>query len=103
MSHASIVRVGNAVLQFKYRRARFNGSEVKLTEKENKALETLVRHGGVVPRMTLCAALYSEIGFWPASLRHVDPHICRVRRKLEGSGIHIHAVYRKGYRLVVAD
>ncbi len=102
MSHAQIVRVGDAIFHFGHRRVRFNGSDVKLTEKETKALETLVRRGNVVTRMTLCTALYSETRFWPASLRHVDPHICRARRKLVGSRLLIHAVWKKGYKLVVA-
>jgi two-component system response regulator TctD len=96
-----MVAMGDVILQPLQRRMRVNGRDVKLTEKESTILETLALRDGPATREALCAGMYRETGFRPASLHHVDPHICRLRRKLRGSRVRISSVRSHGYRIEV--
>jgi DNA-binding response OmpR family regulator len=81
------------------RQAWVAGEEISLTPKEYDLLTTLVRLRGVaLHRSRLLELVWGTMFVTP---RTIDVHICRLREKLAGAGLHIDAVWGSGYRLKV--
>jgi DNA-binding response OmpR family regulator len=72
---------------------------VHLRSKEFDLLHTLVQHRGIVLSRNQLLDLAWGYDFY-GDTRTVDVHIGQVRRKLEGSGVHIETVRGIGYKLV---
>lgn len=104
MLQISALAIGDIIFRPMYRRVRIDGAEIKLTEVESYVLEALVLpEGRMASREALCAAMYSHTGFVPISIRHVDRHICNLRRKLhESKRVQIQSVRKLGYKLSVS-
>jgi DNA-binding response OmpR family regulator len=100
MLQRPILALGDVVFQPPYRRMRIGGRDVRLTERETSVLEALALRGAA-SREDLCDAMYRGTDFQPKSAHHVDPHICRLRARLRGSRVCIHAMHKRGFRLVV--
>jgi len=75
------------------------GRPVHLRGKEFDLLHTLVQNRGIVLSRSQLLDLAWGYDFY-GDTRTVDVHIGQVRRKLEGSGVHIETVRGIGYKLV---
>lgn len=94
----SILRVGPAALDTDARVLRMGSREVVLTAKELALLSALARRPGAVwSRESLLATLWRPDE--PVSIRAVDTHVRRLRRKLGRPGQWIETVRSFGYRL----
>jgi DNA-binding response OmpR family regulator len=104
MLHIPELEVGDIVLWPAHRRVYIDGEAVKLTEVESYLLELLAFWADtVLSREMLCGAMYRETGFRPSSPRHVDRHICNLRRKLCASErTRIRSMCNRGYKLAVS-
>ena len=93
------LRAFDVVLDTQERTARKNGGGIELRPREFDLLELLMRNRG--------AALYRDVIFervWgelpdTESLRTVDTHIARLRKKLGWTDKQIETVFKIGYRL----
>ena len=94
----STVNAGNLRFNLTERRAEVDDTPLELTRRELLALEILMRRAGrTVPRSALEEAVYGyddEI-----ASNSLDAHISRLRRKLSGAGVEIHAIRGLGYLL----
>ena len=97
----SSIKVGQLRFNLTARHAEVADEPLDLTRRELLALEILVRRTGrTVARSALEEAVYGyddEI----ASIS-LDAHISRLRRKLSGAGVEIHAIRGLGYLLRAA-
>jgi len=97
----SIVQVGRLQFNLTERHAQVGGVTLDLTRRELLALEILVRRSGrTVARNALEEAVYGydeEI-----ASNTLDSHISRLRGKLSGAGVEIHAIRGLGYLLRAA-
>lgn len=97
----SLVSVGNLKFNLTERIAAVEGRPLDLPRRELLALEVLVRRNGrTVPRGALEEAVYGfddEI-----ASNSLDAHISRLRRKLSGASVEIHAIRGLGYLLKAA-
>ena len=97
----STVNAGNLRFNLTERRAEVDDMPLELTRRELLALEILMRRAGrTVPRSALEEAVYGyddEI-----ASNSLDAHISRLRRKLSGAGVEIHAIRGLGYLLRAA-
>lgn len=97
----STVNAGNLRFNLTERRAEVDDTPLELTRRELLALEILMRRAGrTVPRSALEEAVYGyddEI-----ASNSLDAHISRLRRKLSGAGVEIHAIRGLGYLLRAA-
>jgi DNA-binding response OmpR family regulator len=97
----STVNVGRLRFNLTERHADVGGVPLDLTRRELLALEILVRRAGrTVARSALEEAVYGydeEI-----ASNTLDSHISRVRSKLSGAGVEIHAIRGLGYLLKAA-
>ena len=97
----STVNAGNLRFNLTERRAEVDDVPLDLTRRELLALEILMRRAGrTVPRSALEEAVYGyddEI-----ASNSLDAHISRLRRKLSGAGVEIHAIRGLGYLLRAA-
>ncbi len=95
------VNVGHLRFNLTERQAEVEGEPLDLPRRELLALEILVRRAGrTVSRTALEEAVYGyddEI-----ASNSLDAHISRLRRKLSGSGVEIHAIRGLGYLLRAA-
>ncbi|WP_108398367.1 response regulator transcription factor [Devosia submarina] len=98
---ASLVSVGNLKFNLTERVASVDGVPLDLTRRELLTLEVLVRRNGrTVPRASVEEAVYGyddEI-----ASNTLDAHISRLRRKLAGAAVEIHAIRGLGYLLKAA-
>ena len=98
----STVNVGQLRFNLTERQAGVADKPLDLTRRELLALEILVRRSGrTVSRTALEEAVYGyddEI-----ASNSLDAHISRLRRKLEGAGVEIHAIRGLGYLLRAAS
>ncbi|OAM76096.1 response regulator transcription factor [Devosia elaeis] len=94
----SMVKVGQLRFNLTERQAEVADKPLNLTRRELLALEILVRRSGrTVSRTALEEAVYGyddEI-----ASNSLEAHISRLRRKLDGAGIEIHAIRGLGYLL----
>lgn len=95
---AEEIHVGALVFDIANDEASVAGVRLDLARRELRVLATLVkRRGRTVLRETLEQAVY---GFDDAIQSNtLDSHISRLRRKLAGAGIEIHAIKGVGYLL----
>lgn len=91
---------GGIVLGAEGRDATANGRSVKLSPRERKLLELLLRRRGqIVTREEILAAAFGY-EFNPGT-NLVDVHVAHLRRKLEGGGVAIETMRGLGFRLDV--
>lgn len=97
----SAVNIGRLQFNLTERQADVEGVPLSLTRRELLALEILVRRAGrTVSRSALEEAVY---GFDDdIASNALDSHISRVRGKLSGAGVEIHAIRGIGYLLRAA-
>ena len=97
----SSIKVGQLRFNLTARHAEVADEPLDLTRRELLALEILVRRTGrTVARSALEEAVYGyddEI-----ASNSLDAHISRLRRKLSGAGVEIHAIRGLGYLLRAA-
>jgi DNA-binding response OmpR family regulator len=96
-----LVRVGSVEIDIDGRRVRVGESEVRLTLTEFNLLTLLAANPG---RVLTRSQLLEKVWGYLAEVDHhsVDPHVQRLRRKLEArgqSGVALDAVPGLGYRL----
>jgi DNA-binding response OmpR family regulator len=96
-----LVRVGEVEIDTEGRRVRVGQSEVRLTLTEFNLLSLLAANPG---RVLTRSQLLEKVWGYLADVDHhsVDPHVQRLRRKLEApgqSGVALDAVPGLGYRL----
>jgi DNA-binding response OmpR family regulator len=100
-ARAGLVRVGSVEIDTDGRRVRVGESEVRLTLTEFNLLTLLAANPG---RVLTRSQLLEKVWGYLAEVDHhsVDPHVQRLRRKLEArgqSGVALDAVPGLGYRL----
>jgi two-component system response regulator RegX3 len=100
-SRPGVVRVGGVEIDAEGRRVRVGQSEVRLTLTEFNLLTLLAANPG---RVLTRSQLLEKVWGYLADVDHhsVDPHVQRLRRKLQapgGSGVALEAVPGLGYRL----
>ena len=97
-----MVKVGQLRFNLTERQAEVADKPLNLTRRELLALEILVRRSGrTVSRTALEEAVYGyddEI-----ASNSLEAHISRLRRKLDGAGVEIHAIRGLGYLLRAAS
>jgi DNA-binding response OmpR family regulator len=81
------------------REVSVGGQPVHLRGKEFDLLYTLLQHRGIVLSRDQLLDLAWGYEFY-GDTRTVDVHVGQVRRKLQGSGVHIETVRGIGYKLV---
>jgi DNA-binding response OmpR family regulator len=95
---ASVVSVGKLSFNLTERAATIDGEPLDLTRREVLVLEVLVRRAGrTVSKSALEEGAYAfddEI-----SSNTLEAHVSRLRRKLVGAGVEIHAIRGLGYLL----
>lgn len=83
------------------RRAIIQGEPVELSPREARLLELLLEHADQVVKKEQIAAAWAGDGTEIGVGNTAEVHIHRLRRKLEGSGLHIRTVRGLGYLLAV--
>jgi DNA-binding response OmpR family regulator len=104
-ARSGLVRVGEVEIDTEGRRVRVGDSEVKLTLTEFNLLTLLAANPG---RVLTRSQLLEKVWGYLADVDHhsVDPHVQRLRRKLEApgdTGVALDAVPGLGYRLSPRD
>lgn len=98
----SAVNVGQLRFNLTERQAEVADKPLDLTRRELLALEILVRRSGrTVSRTAIEEAVYGYDD--QIASNSLDAHISRLRRKLEGAGVEIHAIRGLGYLLRAAS
>jgi DNA-binding response OmpR family regulator len=100
-ARSKLVRVGQVEIDTEGRRVKVGDSEVKLTLTEFNLLTLLAANPG---RVLTRSQLLEKVWGYLADVDHhsVDPHVQRLRRKLQApgrTGIALDAVPGLGYRL----
>lgn len=95
------ITVADLVIDTESRVASVNGRGIALTPKEFDLLSVLCRFAGVALDRDKLLDLIWGSNFY--SMRTVDIHILRLRKKLAGAGVIIETVWGSGYRLREAD
>lgn len=97
------MEVGDIVFHPLYKRVHINGDSIALTEQESYLFEALALcEGTMVTRDMLNVIRHKHTGLRPSSDHSVDPHIFRLRRKLQGSArVRIRPVPKCGFKLLV--
>lgn len=92
-----VVRVGTLEVIVQGSMIAVEGERVLLSERERLVFETLAdRHGAVVPKRALLAAVWSG----HANAHALEVTVARLRKRLEPTGLGVETVVRRGYRLV---
>lgn len=82
--------------------AILDSQPLMLTRKEYGLLALLVQHAGeIVPRSILLKEVWGSLP--EASIRTLDVHIARVRKKLGHEGCRIETIFGKGYRFCLSQ
>ena len=93
------VRIGDLVIDQASREVRLDGKLLDLRTQEFEVLVVLIRNKGRVLTREQLLNLAWGYDFY-GQTRTVDVHIGQLRRKLEGSSVHIETVTGVGYKLV---
>lgn len=97
---AKPIHLGDLVIDSASREVTINGEPVNLRTQEFDLLVTFAEHKGLV--LSREQLLEKAWGYdYYGQSRTVDVHVGHLRRKLEGSRVHIETVTGVGYKLVV--
>jgi DNA-binding response OmpR family regulator len=93
---------GNLRVQAERPEAHVGERSITLSPREHALLQHLVRHGGqVASRSEIMFHVFRQ-NFDPGT-NVIDVHIAHLRRKLEGTDVHVETVRGHGYRLRVSS
>ncbi|MBO6816531.1 MAG: helix-turn-helix domain-containing protein [Rhizobiaceae bacterium] len=77
-----------------------NGNVVYLSERENEFFAALWEaNGRVVSRQNLMRTVYWMLENEEPHIKIADVLICKIRRKLKQTNIHIETLWRQGYQI----
>jgi two-component system OmpR family response regulator len=95
---AAPICLGDLVVDAENPRAQIGNRSIVLSPREHALLKHLVRHAGQVAkrREILFSVFGSKID---PGTNVIDVHVAHLRRKLEGSNVHVETVRGEGYRL----
>ncbi|SFD94605.1 response regulator transcription factor [Salipiger profundus] len=96
--YLEFIQVASLVFERNTRTVKIDGVEISLPRRELAVLECLLeRRGRIVARVTLLDKVYG-VGS-DVELSAIEPHVSRLRRKLQGSGLEIKVSRGLGYTL----
>ena len=83
-----------------FKRYRLDGKRIELSLPEGKVLETLIKQPEhTITKEKIASSLFSAED--QISCNRVQPHICRLRKKIQHPDIEIKTIHRFGYCLVL--
>jgi len=97
-SAATPLCVGDLIVDAERARACIGRREVSLSPRQHALLQYLVRRAGQIAKRSEILSEVFECKFDPGT-NVIDVHMAHLRRKLEGSNVHVETVRGEGFRL----